>query len=159
MVPLTYPVILSPTTRYQEGSQYAAHGREGREDDVMGGGTRTRTIVIGLVIALAVAVLLGGGWLLGSQVWGGGCCESGFGMRGSHGSPLGMHTFGGGILVFLFWGVIIGGIVLLVIGLVRQGAQAAERGESPLEIVERRYANGDIDREEFERMKELLSSE
>ena len=120
---------------------------------------KTRTIIIGIGIALALAVLLGGGWLLGSQVWGGGCCESGFGMRGNHGSPWGMHPFGGGILMFLFWGVIIGGIVLLVIGLARRVTQAADWIESPLEIVKRRYANGDIDREEFERMKELLSDE
>ena len=120
---------------------------------------KTRTIVIGIGIALALAVLLGGGWLLGSQVWGGGCCGSGFGMRGSYGTPWGMHTFGGGILMFLFWGVIIGGIALLAIFLARQSTQAAARGESPLEIVGRRYANGDIDLEEFERMKELLSSE
>lgn len=117
---------------------------------------KTRTIVIGLVIVLALAVLLGGGWLLGSQAWGGGCCESGFGIRGSQGFPMGMHTFGGGILMFLFWGVIIGGIALLAIGLARQGTQASGRGETPMEIIERRYANGDIDREEFERMKELL---
>ena len=127
---------------------------------------KTRTIVIGVVIVLALAVLLGGGWLLGSQLWGGGCCESSFGMRGSYGYPLGMHTFsggmhtfGGGILIFLFWAVIIGGIALLAIGLVRRGTQASDQSKSPMEIIKRRYANGDIDRDEFERMKELLSSD
>ena len=60
--------------------------------------------------------------------------------------------------MFLFWGVIIGGIALLVVGLTRQGTQAAGRGESPLEILKRRYANDEIDRDEFERMKELLLS-
>jgi putative membrane protein len=119
---------------------------------------KTRTIVIGIGIALALAVLLGGGWLLGSLLWAGGCCQAGFGMVGNHGSPLGMHTFGGGILMFLLWGLIIGGIALLVVGLGRQSAQRVNRGESPLDILKRRYASGEIDREEFERMKELLSS-
>jgi putative membrane protein len=65
--------------------------------------------------------------------------------------------------MFLFWGMIIGGIALLVVGLARQGTQPGGRGESPrsespIEILKRRYASGELDREEFERMKELLSS-
>ena len=119
---------------------------------------RTRTILIGGGIALALVTLLGGGWLLGSQLWSQGCCQSGFGMKGSFGSSWGMHTFGGGILMFLFWGLIIGGIALLVAGLARQGTQRDDRGESPMDILKRRYASGEIDREEFQRMKELLSS-
>ena len=119
---------------------------------------KTRTILIGGGIALALIALLGGGWLLGSQLWSRGCCQSGFGMMGNYGSMWGMHTFGGGILMFLFWGLIIGGIALLVAGLARQGTQGAGRGESPFDILNRRYASGEIDREEFERMKELLSS-
>jgi putative membrane protein len=118
---------------------------------------KTRTVLIGVGIALALVALVGGGWLLGSQLGGTGCWQSGFGMTGNYGSPWGMHTFGGGILMFLFWGVIIGGIALLVVGLARQGTRAVDRGESPLEILKRRYASGEIDRDEFERMKELLS--
>jgi len=60
--------------------------------------------------------------------------------------------------MFMFWGVIIGGIALLVAGLARQGTQPADRGESPLDILKRRYAGGEIDREEFERMRESLST-
>jgi putative membrane protein len=119
---------------------------------------KTRTILIGGGIALALLALLGGGWLLGSQLWNQTWYQSGFGMMGSYGSPWGMHTFGGGILMFLFWGVIIGGIALLVFGVARRSPQRDNRGESPLDILKRRYASGEIDREEFERMKELLSS-
>lgn len=117
-----------------------------------------RTVLIGVGIALALVALMGGGWLLGSQLWGAGCWQSGFGMTGNYGSPWGMHTIGGGIFMLLFWGVIIGGIALLVVGLARQSAPATDRSESPVEILKRRYASGEIDREEFERMKELLSS-
>ena len=119
---------------------------------------KTRTTLIGVGTVMALVALVGGGWLLGSQLAGAGCWQSAFGMAGNYGSPWGMHTFGGGILMFLFWGVIIGGIALLVVGLARQGTQAAGRGETPLEILSRRYASGEIDRDEFERMKELLSS-
>jgi putative membrane protein len=127
---------------------------------------KTRTILIGVGIALALVALLGGGWLLGSQLWSAGCWQSGLGMTGDCGSPWGMHTYGGGMLMLLFWGAIIGGITLLVVGLARhrlgsgtpQGTQAADWGEPPLEILKRCYASGDIDRDEFERMKELLSS-
>ncbi len=119
---------------------------------------KTRTVLIGIGIALALVALLGGGWLLGNQLWGVGCWQAGPGAMGGYGFPWGMHTFGGGILMFLFWVVIIGGIALLVVGLARQGIQPTERGEAPLDILKRRYASGEIDREEFERMKELLSS-
>ena len=119
---------------------------------------RTRIVVIGIGIALALAVLLGGGWLLGSQVGAWGCRQPGLGMPGNYGFPWGMHTFSGGILMFLFWGLIIGGIALLVAVLARQGTLRGETGELPLDILKRRYASGEIDREEFERMKELLSS-
>lgn|GEM_PF-558349 len=117
---------------------------------------KTRNTIIGIGIALAVMVLLAGGWLLGSQVWSGGCCQSGLGMFDSYSSRWGMHAGGGGILMFILWGAIIGGIALLVAGLARQGSRSAAEGESPLEIARRRYASGEIDREEFERMKELL---
>ena len=119
---------------------------------------KTRNVLVGIGMALALVALVGGGWLLGSQLWGAGCWQSGFGMTGSYGSPWAMHTFGGGNLMFLFWGVIIGGIALLVVGLARRGAQPAYRDESALEILKRRYASGEIDREEFQRMKKLLSS-
>ena len=66
---------------------------------------------------IPLAVLLGGGWLLGSRLWAGGRCQAGLGMTANYGSLWGMHTFGGGNLMFLFWGVIIGGMALLVAGL------------------------------------------
>lgn len=55
----------------------------------------------------------------------------------------------------LFWIVIIAGVVLLVrwlAGLHGQGKTSPD--ESPLEILKRRYANGEIDRETFGKMKQ-----
>ncbi len=49
-------------------------------------------------------------------------------------------------------------IVLIVILVVRlmQGPGRSEAEESPLEILKRRYARGEIDREEFEARKRDL---
>jgi putative membrane protein len=73
-----------------------------------------------------------------------------------YGFPLGMHTFGGGIVMLLFWGAIIVGVALLVIGLGRPNVAPASRDVTPLEILKRRYASGEIDHDEFEQIKESL---
>ena len=117
----------------------------------------TRKVLIGVTLAvvavLIVALLAGGGRLLG---WN--CYGYGSGMMRGLGFPFGMHTLGGGILMLLFWGAIIGGGVLLVASLTRQKAAPVGRDETPLEILKRRYASGEIDRDEFERVKESLLS-
>lgn len=65
---------------------------------------------------------------------------------------------GGGMWMFLhffFWILITIGVVLLIVWIVRQpGRYERGRGEeSPLDILRRRYARGEISKEEFERMK------
>lgn len=66
-----------------------------------------------------------------------------------------MHYWnGGGFMGFMWiWWILL--IVIVVLGIRfftgRGGAQAGRR-ESPEEILKRRYANGEIDREEYERM-------
>jgi putative membrane protein len=116
---------------------------------------KTRNVAIG--IALAVVVLLAVGLLIGG--WLGGMNAYGLRtMMGGHGFPLGMHTIGGGILMLIFWGALIGGVVLLAASLARQGEKPSGSGEMPLDILKRRYAAGEIDREEFERMREVLLS-
>ena len=117
----------------------------------------TRKVLIGVTLAvvavLIVALLAGGGRLLGWD-----CYGYGSGMMRGLGSPFRMHTLGGGILMLLFWGAIISGGALLVIGLSRQNTPPANRNETPLEILKRRYASGEIDRDEFEQIKESLLS-
>lgn len=53
------------------------------------------------------------------------------------------------LIVVLVWRLLDGGG--------RDGARHEGGGETPLEILERRYARGEIDRDEFERMKRDLS--
>ena len=56
---------------------------------------------------------------------------------------------------FLFWILVIIGVILLIVWLVRQPGryEPGHSEESPLDILRRRYARGEISKEEFERMK------
>lgn len=85
--------------------------------------------------------MMGGGSMMG---WGGG----------------GLGLADGGLLMLLFWGVLIVAAVVGVRWLWDQGRPAAGRGreESSLEILKRRYARGEIGREEFELKKGDLNS-
>ena len=56
---------------------------------------------------------------------------------------------------FFFWILVIAGIVLLIVWFVRH-SRRHERGhgeESPLDILRKRYARGEISKEEFDMMK------
>jgi putative membrane protein len=62
------------------------------------------------------------------------------------------------ILMALLWLLLIAGIVLIIVWVVnRTRGLVAAGGESPLDIIKRRYARGEIDREEYERMRQELS--
>ncbi len=67
--------------------------------------------------------------------------------------------FVGWIFMLLFWGLVIVGIVLGVRWLLHQGRTGTnlEGADTPLEILKRRYAKGEISREEFDRMKQDLA--
>jgi len=64
---------------------------------------------------------------------------------------------GGGLFMLLFWGIV---LVAIVVALrsrwTGEPGQDAEPGDSALEILGRRYARGEIDREEFEAKKRDL---
>jgi putative membrane protein len=61
------------------------------------------------------------------------------------------YWFGfGGLLMLLFWVVVIGGIVWLVLALSRQQrAHSGAGGSGALRILEERLARGEIDTDEF----------
>lgn len=78
--------------------------------------------------------------------------------------PGGMFGWGlGGLGLFfmlVFWAAIIVGIVLGVRWVVQQGRPAGVAGaggDSALDILKKRYAQGEIDREEFEAKRRDLS--
>lgn len=120
-----------------------------------------------IVIGLLIVLILGAGLLV---PFGWGCC-GGWGMMGGWGMGPGMMGgFGfpmiGGIVMFLFWALVIGGIVWLVVWLARGGAQSASNAlintpsmnQTPLDILKVRYAKGEITKEQFEDMKRDLSA-
>lgn len=81
-----------------------------------------------------------------------------------HGFDGGMSVFGG-ILMMVFWVAIIVGIVLLVVWLTRQvaggqshgGGYAVGHTDTAIDILNQRYARGEIDKAEFEEKKKALT--
>lgn len=67
----------------------------------------------------------------------------------------GAWGIGMGLLMLLFWGAVIVGIVLVIRWLISQGK--ASQSDSALEILRQRYARGEINKEEFEAKKRDLS--
>ncbi len=69
-------------------------------------------------------------------------------------------VMGGGMGIWtlfgmIFWIVLIVGVVLLVIWFIQRaaGGGTSKTGESALEILKKRYARGEISKEEFEEKK------
>ena len=60
---------------------------------------------------------------------------------------------GGWLLMVLFWGLVLVGLVWLIRSLSSQS-----RGKTALEILQERYARGDIQKEEYEQRKRDISA-
>lgn len=104
-------------------------------------------IAVGVGVGVAVLLLFGffGGGMMGSGMmgWGG----FGFGLLGW-------------VAMMFFWVLVIGGIVLLVVWLFRQGqpapASGPRNGQTALDILQERYARGEISRDEYEEIRREL---
>ena len=69
-----------------------------------------------------------------------------------------MHDFslfGGGWMMFIWWFLIIALVVFAVRSLIKAN-QNSNKKDTPMAILKRRYANGEIDKEEFQRRKKEL---
>jgi len=109
-------------------------------------------IVIGVILIIVLVVLLigGAGMMLG---------YGRFGMMGGYASPLGFgfHLVGT-LLSVLFWALVIGGGVWLIVKLARGGSFAPSvPAQTPLDILKTRYAKGEITKEQFQQMKQDIA--
>ena len=109
---------------------------------------RNRNIVIGIFIAVVILLLAAGLWAALSGSFYGHSPR----MMWGWGYPM----MGGGIMMFLIGLPLLVGTGVLVWYLsssASRGVSGPGREESSLEILKRRYARGEIDREEYERMR------
>lgn len=75
-------------------------------------------------------------------------------MRGQGGGwPWMMHYGFGGILMWIIFLILVGAVLYVVIS--SQKGRSAQN-ESPLDILKKRYARGEITKEEFDKMKRNL---
>ena len=74
------------------------------------------------------------------------------------GGGMGLLGFGG-IGMILFWMLLIAVVVLVVRGVIGNNSTGhnAPSPQTPLEILQTRYAKGEISKEEYEEMKTALS--
>lgn len=61
------------------------------------------------------------------------------------------------ILMAVFWLLLIAGIVLVAVWIINRARVPTAGTEPALDILKKRYARGEINREEYERMKQELS--
>jgi putative membrane protein len=122
--------------------------------------TSTRVIGIAAAVIIGLVLLAGGFWLgrVSSGLFG-----YGLGLRGSNFGFGMMNGFGyGGIFSIIFWIVMIGLGVWLISSLVsRPHSQPPANlppAESALDILKKRYARGEITKEQFDEMHRDLSA-
>ena len=103
-------------------------------------------IIVTVLIVLPLVFGLISGWQYGG--WG----MMGPGMMGGFGWMWFMPIF-----FILFWGLVIWGIVALVRGLSGSRSSDSSRADSALEVLKKRYARGEINKEEYEEKKKDLA--
>lgn len=100
-------------------------------------------IIGGVLVAILIIMPLIFGLIGGWQGYGG------YGMMGGYGGMWFMP-----VLMIVFWGLVIWGIVALVRGVASpSNTVSSNQSDSALEILRKRYARGEVSKEEFEEKK------
>ena len=109
---------------------------------------KTALIIGGIILGLFIILPLISGSFSGGQ---------GYGMMG----PGMMGGFGWGfgpIFMILFWVLVIWAVVALTRGVSWPGSweSSSSRADSPMEVLKKRYARGEINKDEYEEKKRDL---
>ena len=130
------------------------HGEEGEEQIHIVMGKR-----LSCCDTLAAFPAGSGGWMpMMNMMWGGWSSPFNGNNSISNMMNFGFGSFGGfgWIFMILWWVLIIAGIVALIKWLTSQSRGTNNHGKSALEILQERYAKGEIDKSEFEEKKKDL---
>ena len=121
----------------------------------------TGTILGIILVVVLVVLLLGSVGMMGFGGFGMGGYGGYGGMMGGYGPQgYGFNPIGA-IISLVFWALIIGGGVLLVVWLARNAgrtALGASTGDASLDILKARYAKGEITKEQFDAIKRDLGA-
>jgi len=110
---------------------------------------KTALIIGGIIVAVLIGLPRVFGLISGWQ--NGGWGMMGPGMMGGFGWMWFMPIF-----FIIFWGLVIWGIVALVRGLSGPRGYDSSKADSALEVLKKRYARGEINKEEYEEKKKDL---
>lgn len=110
---------------------------------------KTALIIGGIILGVSIILPLISGLFSGGQ---------GYGMMG----PGMMGGFGWGwfgpVFMILFWALVIWAVVALVRGVAWPGGweSSSSQADSPMEVLKKRYARGEINKDEYEEKKRDL---
>ncbi len=111
----------------------------------------------GLLVALGVLLIAAFGFsILTGGMMGPAMMEPGMTM-GTRGWAWGLGMGLGGLAMLAFWGALIVGVVVLVRAL--GGGSGRRWHASPIDVLKRRYAAGEITREQYEQIRQDLERE
>jgi len=96
-------------------------------------------IIIGLLVSCG-----GDGYYGGQGPWGWG--------------PMMHYGYGGGMFMWIIFLIIAGLLIYFIIQATKTKGQMPTQNESALDILKKRYAKGEISKEDFDRMKKNLES-
>jgi putative membrane protein len=122
----------------------------------MGRGWKIAAIAGGIILGILLIVPLMWGSFSGWNTGGWGMMGPGWGYMG----PGMMGGFGWGwmpLLVIVFWGLIIWGIVAVVRSTKHESGQDTSADESALDVLKLRYARGEIKKKEYEEKKREIA--
>jgi putative membrane protein len=107
--------------------------------------------LVALIFSALMGGMMGPGIISSSQT---GQETFGPGMMRGHGWMWGLGMGLGALVMVAFWGVVIVGVILLIRSV--SGADAGPWHDTPLNLLKRRYASGQITREQYEQMRKDL---